>query len=217
MASRNIGQVYDLIRFIVRQERGIFVTIPEVMNALDAAQLEKLEDDYKLYKVNQTISDSISPFKVANVQFTSDSVGGVTYPDDYMHFLDDIFTVTGSTVNKCTLMKEDEKANALTNQLRAISLSNPYYENTAPGFQLYPQSQQTGFYSYIRRPAMPNLVYTQVGRTITYDIGASQNLEWYDNYINNVIARALAYLSVYMDEDKIQAFAQMKQQQTSAG
>jgi len=202
--------------FEVRKERGVFLTIPQVMSSLDTAQLEKLENDFKQYKTDQTISDSLSVFKITNLQFTSSSSGLITFPTDYMHFLDDIFTVYGSTVNKCTQLGEDEKADALTNQLRPISVSNPSYENAAGGLQLYPQTTQTGFYSYIRRPAVPVLAYTQAGRTITYDAVGSTQLEWQDNYLPNVIARALAYWGIYMDEDKIIQFSQVKQQQTEA-
>jgi hypothetical protein len=211
----NINLVYNLLLFEVRKERGLFVSISEAMNTIDLAQMEKFEEDFKLYKINQTIADSLSVFKVTNLQFSA--TGGVlTFPSNYMHFLDDIFTVTGSTVNKATQFNEDEKADALTNQLRTISTSNPYYENTSGGIQLYPQTTQIGFYSYLRRPNTPVLAYTQVGRAITYDSAGSTQLEWQDNYIPNIISRALAYWGIYMDEDKIVQFSQLKQQQTEA-
>lgn len=213
--ARNINDIADLIYDIVRKERGVFLTYTQIMEALDSGQLEKFEQDFKSYKVSQTISDSLSVFKVTNLQFAG--VGGVvTFASDYMHLLDDIFTVTGSTINKVSLLNEDEKADALTNQLRPISTSNPYYENTATGLLLYPQTTQIGFYSYLRRPATPVLGYSQVGRTITYDPTTSTQLEWQDNYINNIIARALAYLGVNMDEDKIVQFSQLKQSQTES-
>jgi hypothetical protein len=214
--ARNINDWYNFIRDEVRKQRGVFVTVANAMDKIDVSQLEKFEEDFKQYKVNQTIADSLSVFKVTNLQFTSLASGGVSFPADYLHFLDDIFTVTGSTINKCTQLNEDEKADALTGQLRPISTSNPNYENTADGFQLYPQSQQVGFYSYLRRPLAPVLSYTQVGRTITYDPTTSVQLEWLESYIPNIMARALAYLGVFMDEDKIIQFSQLKQGQTNA-
>jgi hypothetical protein len=214
--ARSINDIYSLMLNVFRKERGVFLSVSQAMSYLDAAQLEKFEEDFKQYKINQTISDSLSVFKVTNLQFTSSTSGGVVFPDDYMHFLDDIFTVTGSTINKCTQLKEDEKADALTGQLRPISTSNPQYENSDVGVQLYPQSQQTGFYSYLRRPITPVLAYTQVGRAITYNSATSTQLEWYDNYIDNVISRALAYGGINMNEEQIIQFSQLKQNQTNA-
>lgn len=214
--ARSINDIYNFMLDVARKERGLFLTVSRAMSELDAAQLEKFEDDFKQYKINQTISDSLSLFKVTNLQFTSSASGAITFPSDYSHFLDDIFTVTGSTVNKCTQLKEDEKADALTMQLRPISTSNPYYENTATGIQLYPQSQQTGFYSYLRRPATPVLAYTQSGRTLTYDPTGSTQLEWYDNFVNDIISRALRYLGIYMSENQIIEFSQLNSEKTKA-
>lgn len=214
--ARNINDIYNLMLFIIRKERGSFLKVSQAMSYLDAGQLEKFEEDFKQYKDNQTISDSLSVFKVTNFQFTSSASGATTFLPDYMHFLDGFFTVTGSTINKCTQFNEDEKADALTNQLRQISTSNPYYENITNGLQLYPQVIQTGFYSYLRRPATPVLSYTQVGRVVTYDSATSTQLEWRDNYIDNIISRALAYVGINFNEDKVIQFSQLKQQQTEA-
>jgi hypothetical protein len=203
------------MRFIVHKERGVFLTADEAMSNLDAGQLEAFEDDFKTYALNQGLRDSLHPFKVTNKQFTSASDGSVNFESDYMHFLDGCYTVTGSTINKVSFISEDEKAEALTSQLRPVSTSWPLAEGTATGFQLYPQTQQTGFYSYLRRPATPVLAFSQVGRALTYNAGASTQLEWTDNYVNNIIARALAYSTVFMDEDKVLQFSQLKQAQTT--
>jgi hypothetical protein len=186
------------------------------MDALDHAQLEKMEDDFKIYGINQIIHDSLKPFKIIQYQFTSASDGSVSFPSNYVHFLDGAFTVYGSTVNQINFINGDEKAKVLTNQLRAISLSNPVAEDNSTGFQLYPQSTQTGFYNYLRRPAVPVYAYTQVGRVITYDSNNSTQLEWQDNYIDNIIARAMAYLGINLSENEVVQFSQLKQQQTNS-
>jgi hypothetical protein len=199
--------------YIIRKERGVYTTFPQMTAALDAAQLEKFEEDFKAYGVNQTVHDSLKPFLV-RVQFTSASDGTVSFASDYMHLLAGVFTVTGSTVNKMRFINPDELPDALTNQLRAVSTSSPIATDTDLGFQIYPQSQQVGFYSYLRRPATPVFDYTQVGRVITYNSSGSTQLEWQDNYIDNIIARALSYLGINMDDEKIQVFAEQQKNET---
>lgn len=203
------------MRFVIRKERGSFISADEAMTALDTAQMEKFEDDFKAYGATQELRDSLHPFKVIK-RFTSASDGSVAFEDNYLHFLDGLYTVTGSTVNRVVFVSEDEKAFALTSQLRPVTTSNPIAEGTSTGFQLYPQSTQTGFYSYLKRPTTPVLTFTQSGRTLTYDSAASTQLEWGDGYVNNIIARALAYFGVYMDEGKIIEFSQLKQAQTNS-
>ena len=53
-----------------------------------------------------------------------------------------------------------------------------------------------------------------MGRTITYDPANSIQIEFYDIYVNDIIARALKYLGINIDEQGIEQFAVMQQQET---
>lgn len=214
MAGNNINNIYNTILFICRKERGAFISVSNCMNVLDMGQMELLAEAFSQYQINQTVSDALSPFKV-RLQFATSSFGEVSVPSDYQHLLGGIFTVTGSTVNPVRFLTEDTLSDALTSQLRPVTTSNPRAMDSSLGFQLYPQIQQTGFYTYLRRPLIPVLSYTQVGRTLTYNPLTSIQIEFYDVYINNIIARALKYLGINMDEQQIEQFAQIQSQETN--
>ena len=209
----NINDVYNFLVFIVRKERGVFITIPEAMQTIDNAQLEATEDWFAGYGVTQILHDAIRKLR-SQVQFTSSSDGQITFAADYLHMIGNPYTVTGSTINAVRFVNEDELPFALTSQLRPVSTSKPIAKDTSSGFQLYPQSTQTGFYNYLRRPNAPVLGYTQTGRTITYDPNTSTQLEFTDVYINNIIARALKFWGINMAEQDIQQFAQLQTQET---
>jgi len=209
----NINDVYNFLVFIVRKERGVFITIPEAMQTIDNAQLEATEDWFSQYGVTQIIHDAIRKLR-SQVQFTSASDGQVAFASDYLHMIGNPYTVTGSTINAVRFVNEDELPFALTSQLRPVSTAKPIAKDTAVGFQIYPQSTQTGFYNYLRRPATPVLGYTQTGRTITYNPNTSVQLEFTDVYINNIIARALKFWGINMAEQDIQQFAQLQTQET---
>jgi hypothetical protein len=209
----NINDVYNFLVFIVRKERGVFITIPEAMQTIDNAQLEATEDWFSQYGVTQIIHDAIRKLR-SQVQFTSTSDGQVVFASDYLHMIGNPYTVTGSTINAVRFVNEDELPFALTSQLRPVSTSKPIAKDTSVGFQIYPQSTQTGFYNYLRRPATPVLGYTQTGRTITYNPNTSVQLEFTDVYINNIIARALKFWGINMAEQDIQQFAQLQTQET---
>ena len=199
--------------FIVRKERGVFVTIPEAMQTLDNAQLEAVEEWFSTYGTTQIIHDAIRKLRVQK-SFTSDSTGLVTFDADYLHLIGGAYTVSGSTINNVRFLNEDELALALKSQLRPVLESNPIAIDASVGFRLYPASTQTGFYNYLRRPATPVLGYTQSGRNITYDPNTSTQLEFTDVYINNIISRALKFWSINMAEQDIQQFAQIQTQET---
>lgn len=209
----NINDVYNFLVFIVRKERGVFITIPEAMQTIDNAQLEATEDWFAGYGVTQILHDAIRKLR-SQVQFTSSSDGQITFAADYLHMIGNPYTVTGSTINAVRFVNEDELPFALTSQLRPVSTFKPIAKDTSGGFQLYPQSTQTGFYNYLRRPNAPVLGYTQTGRTITYDPNTSTQLEFTDVYINNIIARALKFWGINMAEQDIQQFAQLQTQET---
>lgn len=202
------------MQFLIRKELGSFVNISQALEVLTAAQLDRYEYDFGKYQIDQTVVDALSPFKV-RTQFTSASDGQVTMPTDYQHLLGGVFTVFGSTVNTVHFVNDDELSDALTNQLRAVTTGRPIAVDSALGFQLYPQIQQTGFYTYLRLPVTPVYAYTQVGRVITYDPANSVQLEYYDVYIDNIISRAMGYLGIYLDDQAVQQFAQLQEQQTN--
>jgi hypothetical protein len=214
MANRNVNDIYNIIVYITRKERGAFITPEEAMRIVDLGQMELLLDAYKSYETTQTYIDALSPFNV-RLQFTSDGAGQVTIPSDYQQFLGAVFTVTGSTVNPVRFVATDSLPDALTSQLRPVTTSNPRALNTANGFQLFPNRVQTGFYSYIRRPAYPVLAYTLVNRTLTYDPVNSVQVEFYDIYINDIIARALKYLGINLDEQQVEEFARYNEKETN--
>ena len=210
---RNISQIYDFYRYIVRKQRGIYVTIPQAMQNLDAGQLDSFELYFKQYGIDGTVHDALSPFRIYYM-FTSDAAGIVTYPSDYEHIVGTAYTVSGSTVNEITFVNDDEFVSALMSQLRPVSLMSPIAADRNNGFQIYPSQLQIGFFTYLKRPATPVYAYTQAGRDITYDAAGSTQLEWGDVYINNIIARALSYAGVNMDEQGILQYAEMYKQET---
>lgn len=212
--SRNLNDLYNLYQYVLRKERGVFTTIPQFTQNLDAGQLDAVEDWYSEYGKNQIIHDALRTIRVYQ-PFTSNFSGFVTYASDYIHLLGQPFTVTGSRVNPIEFINEDELPFALTSQLRPITTTNPIAVDSSTGFSIYPQSQQTGAYFYLRRPLTPVYSYTQSGRTITYDNATSVQLEFNEMYWNNILARALTYASVYMDEEGILKFAEMYKQETS--
>ena len=209
----NIQTINDRLRFLIRKERGVFITPDEACLQLDQAQLDCFEYWYKSNGETQGIHEALSPFKITFQSFTSNSNGEVVYPNDYLHLLPNVYTVTGSTVNKVRFVNEAEYATALTTQLRPVTLAKPIAMQTASGFVLTPRSVQSGFYSYLRRPAQPVYAYTQVGRTITYNPSGSVQIEFSDIYVNKIMAKVLENYGIFMDEKDIVQFGALKDNQ----
>jgi hypothetical protein len=215
VAARNISDIYNLVDYICRKQRGVFITPSEFNQVITSSQLELFEHYWNLfYEQDQQLHDALQPFKVLRYQFASNSSGLVTFPSDYVHLFLGVFSIYGSTICECQFIDNEQIPYALKSQLRPVSLSTPIAEVAPNGFQMYPMSTQIGFYSYLRLPAQPIYGYSQVGRVITYDPNTSVQLEFTDAYVNNIISRSLKYFGINMGEQDIEQFAQMQTQQT---
>lgn len=226
MAIRQINNIVDLMRFIVRKEKGIYVSIEEATATLDSTQLDYFEKLFADFEKNETIHDGLRPFRVIQ-GFTSSLSGflnAVYFPDDYMHFTGNAVTIYGSTLYKIKFVNDDEWADATRSQLRQplstaaiakdIGKSNVSLNG---GFQLFPLQTLVGSYDYLRRPVTPVYAYTVSGRTITYNAGASVQLEWTDNYINPIMFAALSYWSIDMDDNGLIQYSEMQKAELDAG
>lgn len=222
MAARNISDVFNLVDYICRLQRGVFISISEFNESVTAANLETFNYYWSFYQPDQILHDALQPFKVLRYQFQTASDGLLTHPSNFIHLFPGVFTIYGSTLCPCQILDNEQIPDAITNQLRPVSLSNPIAEvasipnqtTTTLGLQLYPMSTQIGFYSYLRLPNQPVYAAIQVGRVITYDAANSTQIEFTDVYVNNIISRALKYFGISMGEAEIEQFAQAQTQQT---
>lgn len=210
--ARNISNIHDLITFIENKERGTFTTPAQKDIALNSGQIDVYNKYVAPYLAgDDNIHDALKPFKV-NYQFTSAADGTVSLPSDAVHLLKNIFTVTGSTVNRVRILNEAQWVDAITNQLRPVNSTNPICKEYGRGFNLYPQTLQIGILSYLKMPVAPVYGYDQVGRVITYNPATSTQIEFDDVYVNDIIARAMFYIGFNLSEKDIIEFDKLYNQ-----
>lgn len=222
--ARTLDNLYNLYQYILRKQLGVYQSPAEFTANLNMGQQDAYQEYFSLYGKDQIIHDALLPFKTY-VQFSSNAAGYVSFPSNYKHLCSQPFTVYGSSVNYITFLTEDKYAKAITNQARAVTNEYPIAFLTVvnalttpvtKGFSIYPQTTQIGAYWYLREPATPVYGYTQVGRVVTYSSAASTQLEWDDLYLNNILAKALKYAGVNMDENGIYEFANQYNADTTA-
>lgn len=221
-------KIYDTYNKVVadlRKSRNGFYSISQFNADAERAQLDAVTQYMEGYSVTQKLHDALSVFKADPFVFTlSTSAGGlVTLPEDYTHLLSGSVVVYDNVnqradSNQITFVNEDEKDIRLKSQVRPVSKSKPIAVGGNKNFQLYPAIPSAGIVSYLRLPKVPVYAYTLSGtnnRTITYDAANSQDIEFNDLYMSNVIAKILAYAAQYLDDQATQQFSQMTQKETA--
>jgi hypothetical protein len=85
---------------------------------------------------------------------------------------------------------------------------------STPSYRRYNRPSGTGGITvtlhYLKRPAKPNFSYTQSGRVITHNAGASTDLEWDDLHVNKIIVRALILLGINVENQSVIALNNQK-------
>jgi hypothetical protein len=214
----NIYEICNFLNFYVQKERGLYFSFPELTEAIDRAQMALYADLYSQYATSQRSQDALAPF-LANYDFTPTTTlsGYIAIPSDsgYINLLDitAVATVDGRTVYiPIPIVNKDERAIRLNSQVSPVTVTNPIAEMTAPRyFRLWPATGLTGFVSYFRRPTKPVLSYTLIsGRVPYYNAADSTQLEWGENFIDDVMIKALETLGINMGDDKTLAFSNAK-------
>lgn len=219
MAARDIYLIHTEINFILRKERGGFITDTEIDNMLDMGQKDVFAKYWQEYLRTGVLPDCLEVFKKRfSFSFTT-SVGGlVTKPTDYEKFLNLKSITYNNTlglaeVNAAIPLNEDEIAIAQRSQLRKITKQKPKIVQGANNFVLYPQEPQAGYVNYLKTPAVPFASISYVGRLQSYNAGASTQLEWRDGDVNEVILASLSYIGINLNEQQLTAYAEAKEKE----
>ena len=216
----DLDLIYQLNDFIIRKQRGAFITYPELDNNYNLAQLDLLNEYIDEYAIIGKIHNALQPFKT-NTPFTHGTTpsGIFTLPDDYVLPLMS-YTQWYDNVRdeiqygEIRFYNEAEWINAINSQLRPCTSQRPSAKIIGGTMQLFPATKNAGIFNYIRKPDAPAYVFTQSGRDITYSASSSTQLEWGDLYIPKLIMKALTYQGINLNESQITAFAEEKNNQS---
>jgi hypothetical protein len=213
----NIYEICQFLNFYVQKERGTYFSFPELTDAIDRAQMALYSDLQATYGTSQRSQDALAPFLETYDFTTSNTLSGyIVIPDtDYLTLLDITisYVVGARTVYKAVqIVNKDERALRLNSQVNPVSATNPIAEMSAPRYiRIWPVTGLTGFATYFRRPVKPVLSYTLIsGRVPYYDSAGSTQVEWPENFLDDLMIKTLETLGINMGDDKVVAFSAAK-------
>lgn len=224
-----IQEIHSLVLFILSKEQNGYISHQEVDMILDRAQLvlfnqyhtnPKIPALAARYGESQRIDDALSPFKARYTFTTADTAGGVvSLPANYMHLISAYTTVFSNALGKnvfnaVQVLNEEELIERLNSQVIPVTSDDPIcIMNANNKIQLFPDVPQSGGIYYFRRPAVPKFNFTLSGRTETFVANGSQDLEWREFDVLNIITIALSYYSIRLSTEQVLQFAELKTQQ----
>lgn len=216
----NINDIHIFMDLVTSKERGGFNTPAEKDQALDRASMAIFNYYKPLYAKNIEAKEALASFR-SKYTYTTDGTGLIAVPSIQnmtallsmdVSVADAEATAAGYASPRIwdvTFPNEDELPYAKNSQINKPTATTPIADiegiNT---YRLTPAQVHTGTIYFLKRPAVPVFAYTQVGRTITYNSAGSTQLEWTEPYLSKVIFKALSFLGVNLDSEKIVQYSE---------
>jgi hypothetical protein len=197
--------VHKRLRFYLDKFKNDWYPPGDLDNTLDDAQLELFTQIAPQYGATQKLHDSLLPFK-EEYAFTNGTspLGLITLPANYQHLLAVETVVLDDTHTlylPAELLNEAQISTRKSSQLIPLSVKTPIcLLKKTRKVQLYPELASAGTVYYLRKPAAPVFSFSQSGRTITYNAGASTQLEWDDPSIEKIIWKTLGLLGINLKD-----------------
>lgn len=192
---------------------------------VDRGSMGLFNDYRKQYATSQSVKDSLAPFRVTYSFSTGDSpLGVITIPEiqNFIQLLACSIRYGISGVERYAavqMINEDEIAIRLNSQIDPVTITSPVGEVIGVGtIQLWPKEPNTGFVTFLRRPAKPVFNYSLIsGRVIVYNPVGSTQLEWREQDQDQVLLKALSSAGINLTDQEIAQFAEMKSGQNFQG
>lgn len=232
MANRTIEDLHDFVDLVSEKERGGYFGPEEIDTALDNASLEKFLRHLPLYGADEDSQIALAPFKISYPVTNGNSVNGlVVLPADCQKITGAVKVGYDNTRMVPTyfdidLVNDDELGNRLRSQMIPVTVNKPIGQQTGyqvavndnrQAIQLFPKVPNAATIYYLRRPVAPKFNYNggADNRTITYLPTGSIQLEWNEVNITEILFRAVSFLGINLDNDKLVAYAAMKAKETT--
>lgn len=204
--------------FLNKQQASGYLDNEEYNAILKTSQLDEINYQRKMYESGSITKDNLLPLKKT---YTSplDTNGRLNYPSDYMflsalrttNFYTDAFGVNQSEVIPIDILKDNEVAERLSNQITKPDNSSPCAELDSGYIQLYPSSLNNVSLVYIKKPSDPIWGFTVTNNEQVYDSATSTNIELPFQLVPNLIRRVCSYFGISVRQQDVLTYMEQKQ------
>jgi hypothetical protein len=212
----NVNTVYSLINYITNKVQSGYISPDEFNLIINQSQFSYLSTFIRQFQQyqhgrpipkyqfgnNEITRQSITPF-ITNITLTIDGQGIVAYPNDYI-VTDTILTIGDGVVK---YVQQNQLSAFLKSKIDKIE-DNPIYVIENNRFKFYPNNIGSVKLSYIKKPNDIIWGYTiNVDGIPVYDINTSEDPEWDDLDMLEIISRALRMVGVNLQSNAVSQYA----------
>lgn len=224
----NINTVYKFIQFIAAKNQSGYIS-PDLFNSFFAkAEISHFNDLYGRfqelrsgsslpksgYGQSQIIDESLAVFINPMIRVHIDSEGASSdFPANIYH-IDSVFADFESSLVEVRRVKPDHLANELQSRIAPPTLKYPIYLEYDKFLAVYPPAIGSVILTYLRKPNSAVWAYTTTGagnsQRPIYDPIRSQDSEFDDTQMGDVISKFLEYVGISMSSQELEQFGMRK-------
>jgi hypothetical protein len=165
------------------------------------------------WEVAELNKEALKPFLVPTQNYTVDSNGQWAFPSNFVALSDiGYFNSITSRWRPVEIISHEEKYDRLGNPITAPELEYPVtiYENNY--LQFYPIALLNVNIAYLRLPVTPVYTVTQSNGIDVYDPINSVQLEWGEQFHNDIVRMIIGYLAPASKDANMTQFNEQKKQ-----
>ena len=213
----NVNDVYRIMRFIARKNQLESLSPSEFQDAFNTAQrnyydflvgrIEQYRYDKAVPRVGIAMTDNVmsrlTPFQMSTTPAVTS--GSANKPADFNKLL----SMLTASNNRIQRVEENRLAERLNDSIDPASETNAFYVEKPSAWSIYPSTIASIKVNYLKVPN--NVVWGYnldgLGRPV-YSPGTSTDPVWYDNDIDEIIARACKILGISIKENALVSYGQ---------
>lgn len=213
----NVNDVYRIMRFIARKNQLESLSPSEFQDAFNTAQrnyydflvgrIEQYRYDKAIPRVGIAMTDNVmsrlTPFQMSATPAVTS--GSANKPADFNKLL----SMLTASNNRIQRVEENRLAERLNDSIDPASETNAFYVEKPSAWSIYPSTIASIKVNYLKVPNNVVWGYTLdgSGRPV-YSAGTSTDPVWYDNDIDEIIARACKILGISIKENALVSYGQ---------
>jgi hypothetical protein len=203
--AKKIKEIHDQINLLTAKGRTGYHTPKEIDIAVYMASKDLYNELSEVYEETNQISDSMSVFLSAPTLLTLTS-GSATLPSDFVRETGYI-SANGRTVKRVTHAQLSKR---LESKLTPPTSNFPICVFYSTSIKFYPTTLTNVYMTYLKKPIQPEYAYTVVNGRPVYDDDNSIDVEWGDDDITKLTAKALQVLAQNLSDPVLSQYAKEK-------
>lgn len=214
----DIGQFYDIVRFISNKNQGAAFSPDEFNNSVNLAQRQLMDElveaiqgwDGNRKRIRlpmgnaQQAIQKVAPFIVRQNGVAIPGNGEVPKPLSMAHML--AVRIANDT-NRNKRVEHDRIFSNLNSKIDLVS-ENPFHTEYDTFYQIFPASAGTLNWEYIKYPDDAKYAYTTVNGRPVYDQANSIQLKWDEGEITGLISRVLFMFGISIQAQNLVSYYQ---------